>query len=303
MAVIGIDTNPLQSQTREPGWLRRSGRVVSDIFHTPLGGIGITLVVLILVVAVFAQWIAPYNPTAISVKERLAGPSFTHLLGTDQLGRDLFSRVIVGTQTAMMVAISALSIALVAALPLGLIAGYGPRWLDAALILVFDSLSSLPMIMLGLAIVILLGPGIPTVILVIVLYSVPSYARLVRTQTLSLKSRDFIKAEQAMNASTPRILFNHLLPNVIGPLLILACLDISTVITLEAGLSFLGLGVKPQVPSWGNILSDGFSVIRSTALPVIAGGAPLILATIGFTFFGEALRDALDPKLARERKP
>ncbi len=303
MVVMEINTGTSIRNPVEPGFLRRAGRVASQVFFTPLGGIGCTLVLLILVIALFAPALAPYSPTAINVKERLADPSLHHLLGTDQLGRDLLSRVMVGTQTAMMVAMSALSIALLAALPLGLIAGYGPRWLDACLILVFDSLSSLPMIMLGLAIVVLLGPGIPTVILVIVIYSVPSYARLVRTQTLSLKSRDFIKAEQAMNASTPRILFGHLLPNVIGPLLILACLDISTVITLEAGLSFLGLGVKPQVPSWGNILSDGFSVIRSTALPVIAGGVPLILATIGFTFFGEALRDALDPKLARERKP
>lgn len=301
MTAASLETKALQPA--EAGWLRRVGHVAGEIVHTPLGAIGLALVALILAVALFAPWIAPYSPTAISVKERLADPSLSHLLGTDQLGRDLLCRVIVGTQTAMTVAVTALSIALVAALPLGLVAGYGPRWLDALLILVFDSLSSLPMIMLGLAVVVLLGPGIPTVILVIVLYSVPSYARLVRTQTLSLKSRDFIKAEQAMNASTPRILFKHLLPNVIGPLLILACLDISTVITLEAGLSFLGLGVKPQVPSWGNILSDGFSVIRSTALPVIAGGVPLILATIGFTFFGEALRDALDPKLARERKP
>ena len=203
----------------------------------------------------------------------------------------------------MSVALTALAIALAAALPLGLIAGYGPRWLDAALILVFDSLSSLPMIMFGLAMVVLLGAGLSTVILVIVIYCVPSYARLIRTQTLSLKSRDFIKAEQAMNASLPRILFLHLLPNVIGPLLILACLDLSTIITLEAGLSFLGLGVKPQIPSWGNILSDGFAVIRNTPVPVIAGSLPLIIATIGFTFFGEALRDALDPKLSGKRMP
>jgi peptide/nickel transport system permease protein len=258
---------------------------------------------LIVLIAIFAPQLAPYPATAINVKERLADPSWTHLLGTDQLGRDLFSRVIIGTRTAMSVALTALAIALTAALPLGLIAGYGPRWLDALMILIFDSLSSLPMIMFALAMVVLLGAGLGTVILVIVIYCVPSYARLIRTQTLSLKSRDFIKAEQAMNAGLPRILFLHLLPNVIGPLLILACLDLSTIITLEAGLSFLGLGVKPQIPSWGNILSDGFSVIRNTPVPVIAGGLPLILATIGFTFFGEALRDALDPKLSGRRTP
>lgn len=282
---------------------RKASELIRRVAFNPLGGIGCTLVAAIMIVAIFAPWIAPYSPTAINVRERLADPSLLHLLGTDQLGRDLFSRVVLGTQTAMTVALVSLGISLAAALPLGLVAGYGPRWLDAALILVFDSLSSLPMIMLGLAMVVLLGPGIPTVILVIVVYSVPSYARLVRSQTLSLKARDFVKAEQAMNAGLGRILFRHLLPNVIGPLLILACLDLSTIITLEAGLSFLGLGVKPQIPSWGNILSDGFAVIRKTPVPVIAGGVPLVLATIGFTFFGEALRDALDPKLARERRP
>jgi peptide/nickel transport system permease protein len=287
----------------EPRPLGHAIAVILSIVATPIGAIGVALVAIVVLTAIFAPHLAPYPATAINVRERLADPSWAHMLGTDQLGRDLFSRVIIGTRTAMTVALTALAIALAAALPLGLIAGYGPRWLDSLMILLFDSFSSLPMIMFGLAMVVLLGAGLGTVILVIVVYCVPSYARLIRTQTLSLKSRDFIKAEQAMNASLPRILFIHLLPNVVGPLLILACLDLSTIITLEAGLSFLGLGVKPQIPSWGNILSDGFAVIRKTPVPVIAGGLPLILATIGFTFFGEALRDALDPKLAGRRTP
>ena len=301
--MVEADTIPLPLAGGEPGIRRRMALILVEVVSHPLGAIGVVLVALIVLTALFAPAIAPYNPTAISVKERLADPSLAHLLGTDQLGRDLLSRVIVGTRTAMTVALTSLAVALAIALPLGMIAGYGPRWLDALFILLFDSISSLPMIMLGLAVVVLLGPGVSTVILVIVLYAVPSYARLVRTQTLSLKTRDFIKAEQAMNAGTMRILFRHILPNVVGPLLILACLDISTVITLEAGLSFLGLGVKPQIPSWGNILSDGFAVIRNSPVPVIAGGMPLILATIGFTFLGEALRDALDPKLNPERRP
>lgn len=287
----------------EPGPFGRALHVFLSVLSNPIGFVGVLLVSVIILTAIFAPLLAPYPATAINVKERLADPSLAHWLGTDQLGRDLFSRVIIGTRTAMSVALTALAIALAAALPLGLVAGYGPRWLDAFLILIFDSFSSLPMIMFGLAMVVLLGTGLDTVILVIVIYCIPSYARLVRAQTLSLKSRDFIKAEQAMNAGLPRILFLHLLPNVIGPLLILACLDLSTIITLEAGLSFLGLGVKPQIPSWGNILSDGFAVIRNTPVPVIAGGLPLILATIGFTFFGEALRDALDPKLSGRRTP
>lgn len=296
-------TQDIVKAPAEPGPLGRVLAIFLGIVMTPIGAIGMALTAVIVLTAIFAPHLTPYPATAINVRERLADPSWAHLLGTDQLGRDLFSRVIIGTRTAMTVALTSLGIALAAALPLGLIAGYGPRWLDSLMILLFDSFSSLPMIMFGLAMVVLLGAGLGTVILVIVIYCVPSYARLIRTQTLSLKSRDFIKAEQAMNASLPRILFVHLLPNVIGPLLILACLDLSTIITLEAGLSFLGLGVKPQIPSWGNILSDGFAVIRKTPMPVIAGGLPLILATIGFTFFGESLRDALDPKLAGRRTP
>lgn len=287
----------------EPGAFGRAVNLLIGVVLTPIGFLGIVLVAVIVFTAILAPHLAPYSPTAINVRERLADPSLSHWLGTDQLGRDLLSRVIIGTRTAMTVALVSLGIALAAALPLGLIAGYGPRWLDSLLILLFDSFSSLPMIMFGLAMVVLLGAGLGTVILVIVIYCIPSYARLIRTQTLSLKSRDFIKAEQAMNAGLGRILFIHLLPNVIGPLLILACLDLSTIITLEAGLSFLGLGVKPQIPSWGNILSDGFAVIRKTPVPVIAGGIPLILATIGFTFLGESLRDALDPKLSGRRTP
>jgi len=300
MAEIAPDSNKTPA---EPGPVVRALAIALGIVATPIGAIGTALVAVVVLTAVFAPHLAPYPAGAINVRERLADPSWAHLIGTDQLGRDLFSRVIIGTRTAMTVALTSLAIALAAALPLGLIAGYGPRWLDSAMILVFDSFSSLPMIMFGLAMVVLLGAGLGTVILVIVIYCIPSYARLIRTQTLSLKSRDFISAEQAMNAGLGRILFIHLLPNVIGPLLILACLDLSTIITLEAGLSFLGLGVKPQVPSWGNILSDGFAVIRKTPVPVIAGGLPLILATIGFTFFGESLRDALDPKLSGRRTP
>jgi peptide/nickel transport system permease protein len=299
--MVELTRSSIATAPKEPGSLGRAFNIVLGVVATPIGFIGTLLVAIIVLTAIFAPYLAPYSPTGINVRERLADPSLAHWLGTDQLGRDLLSRVIIGTRTAMTVALVSLGIALACALPLGLIAGYGPRWLDSLLIMVFDSFSSLPMIMFGLAMVVLLGAGLGTVILVIVIYCIPSYARLIRTQTLSLKSRDFIKAEQAMNAGLGRILFVHLLPNVIGPLLILACLDLSTIITLEAGLSFLGLGVKPQIPSWGNILSDGFAVIRKTPVPVIAGGMPLILATIGFTFFGEALRDALDPKLAGRR--
>ena len=267
----------------------------------PPSALGLVLVTLILFVALFADWLAPYAPAALDIKHRLADPSAQHWLGTDQLGRDLLSRVLVGTRVAIGIALGSILLSLGISIVLGLVAGYGPRWLDAVLILVFDSVASVPLVMLGLAAGTLLGAGALTVVLVIVLYSVPSYARMVRSQALSLKSRDFVMAERAMNAGLARILFLHLLPNLIGPLLIVACMDIAAAITLEASLSFLGIGIKPPTPSWGAILNEGFAVIRTNAGMIVAGGVPLILATLGFTFFGEALRDALDPKLARGR--
>jgi peptide/nickel transport system permease protein len=180
---------------------------------------------------------------------------------------------------------------------LGLIAGYGPRWLDAILVLCFDSVSSLPMIMLALAVITVLGPGTGTLIFVIVLVSVPGYARFIRAQTLSLSNSDFILAERVMDASHARILLVHLLPNVIGQLLIVLSMDVPVVIMLEAGLSYLSLGVRPPTPSWGNILYDGYTSLSQEPTMVIMAGVPLVLATLGFTFLGEGLRDALDPKL------
>jgi peptide/nickel transport system permease protein len=184
-----------------------------------------------------------------------------------------------------------------AGLLLGMMAGFGPKWLDRALVVCFDTMRSFPTIMFALAVVALTGPSLNTVIGVIIITSIPVYARIVRTQTQSLRDRDFIKAERAMGASTARILRSHVLPNIAAPLLILASMDVPAVVGMEAGLSFLGLGVSPPTPSWGSILNDGYSYLRNSPWPIIAGGLPLILVTLGFTFFGEALRDILDPKL------
>jgi len=184
---------------------------------------------------------------------------------------------------------------------LGMLAGVGPRWLDRLLVVSFDTVRSFPTIMFALAIVSLVGPSLNTVIGVIIIASIPIYARVVRTQTLALRERDFILAERAMGASTFRILWHHLLPNIAAPLFILASMDVPVVVGMEAGLSFLGLGVKPPVPSWGSILHDGYSYIRNSPWPIIAGGIPLIFITLGFTFFGESLRDIFDPKLRKKQ--
>lgn len=270
------------------------------LLHDPLGVFGLTLVGIIVFAAVFADWLAPYDPYALNVKARLQDPSLAHLMGTDQLGRDVFSRVLMGGRIALKVASICISSALGIGLVLGLLAGYGPRWLDNMLLLVFDSVRSFPTIMFALAVVTLFGPSLRTVILVIIVISIPTYARIVRTQTLSLKNTEFILAERSLGAGMVRVLSVHMLPNVIGPLFILASMDVPVVVTIEAGLSFLGLGVRPPTPSWGTIINDGYSFIRNTPWLVVAGGVPLIITTLGFTFLGEALRDIFDPKLRKD---
>lgn len=265
-----------------------------------LAMIGVVLVVLIVGSALFAPYIVPHDPDKINVRNRLKAPSGEHLLGTDQLGRDVFSRVIMGSRIALQVALISIAVAGGIGLALGMLAGYGPRWLDAVLIVLFDTVRSFPTIMFALAVVTLMGPSLNTVILVVIVTSIPVYGRIVRSQTQSLRNNDFIMAERAMGAGTLRVLGRHMLPNVIGPLLIIASMDIPVVVTIEAGLSFLGLGVRPPTASWGTILNDGYAFIRNTPWLVIAGGAPLILTTLGFTFLGETLRDVFDPKLRRE---
>jgi peptide/nickel transport system permease protein len=263
----------------------------------PMGAFGATLVIGFILIALLAPVLAPYDPLALDVRNKFADPGWAHWAGTDQLGRDTLSRLIWGTRTAFGIALTSIGLAGAIGLLLGLVAGYGPRWLDGILLLVFDSLSSLPMVLFALAVITVIGPGTTTLILVIILVSVPAYARLVRSQTLALRSADFVLALQSMGASPARIVLRHLLPNVVGPLIIVLSMDIPVVIMLEAGLSYLNLGVTPPTPSWGNMLYDGYTAIRQSPVLVVAAGIPLILATLGFTFLGEGLRDALDPRL------
>ena len=273
---------------RYPVWIRDKAGVA-----------GLVIVVAMVLAAVFADQLAPYNPVRMAVRNRLAAPSVAHLLGTDQLGRDVFSRVLFGARVALEVSIASVAASLAFGVVLGGIAGFGSVWLDRLLILVFDAIRSFPTILFAMALVMLVGPSLPTIVLVVVVTSTPVYARIVRTQTQALRTQDFVTAERSLGAGAVRILYHHVLPNLIGPLLILASMDIPVVISIESGLSFLGLGVRPPTPSWGSILSDGYGFIRDTPWLVLAGGLPIVLTTLGFTFLGEALRDAFDPKLRR----
>ena len=275
-------------------------RTVQRVAHEPLGALGLFLVVFVLISAIGADWWSTHEPNQINVRAAFASPSLEHFLGTDQLGRDIFSRVLVGGQIALKVSLISIGVALLIGLTLGLIAGFGPRWVDNILMLLFDSVRSFPTVMFALAVVTLFGPSLTTIMIIVIVTQIPIYGRMVRSQTLALKNSEFILTERAIGAGFFRIIFVHMLPNVIGPLLILASMDIPFVITIEAGLSFVGMGVRPPTPSWGTILKDGYSYIHNSPWPVIAGGIPVILTTLGFTFLGESLRDVFDPKLRKD---
>jgi peptide/nickel transport system permease protein len=257
--------------------------------------LGAVIVAAVLLVAVLAPLLAPYDPAQISIPHRLEAPGAHHWLGTDQLGRDTLSRVLVGTRTAMTVALSSIGGAMAAGIALGLLAGYGPKPVDLGLLLLLDTVNTVPVIIFALALLTLTGPSLAAVIGVIGFFSVPGYARLVRAETLRLKSADFILAERVMGARLPRLLVLHMMPNVIGPLLVVVMMDVPSVIGLEAGLSFLGIGIQPPTPSWGTLLNDGFSFVRQAPFLVLVAGVPVVLATLGFTFLGEFLRDHWNP--------
>lgn len=295
-----MSVKPSDPQAPE-GAQRHGGTRLRQFLGSWKAMLGLILVVLFIASALFAPFLAPYDPNALDIPARLSGPTATHWAGTDQLGRDTFSRLIFGGRVALKIAVIGVSVALSAGLILGMIAGYGPKWLDNLLLLAFDTVLAFPTIVLALATVALVGPSLELVLIIVIVSTTPGYARMARTATLALKNDEYILAERSLGASTPRILIHHVLPNVVGPLLILAAMDVPVVVTIEAGLSFLGLGVLPPMASWGTILNEGYLVIRDAPFMVVAAGIPLVLTTLGFTFLGEALRDIFDPRMGKGR--
>jgi len=271
-----------------------------SILADPLGAIGVCGVMAVLVVALFAPQIAPYGPYDQQPSRRLLSPSVGHLFGTDVLGRDTLSRVVYGARITVQVAFPTIGLALLLGSVLGLLSGYFSK-LDTYVVMFLDMIKSFPPIILALALIAFFGPGLKKVIIVLTVTWIPNYARVLRAEVQSVKNNEYVEAEKALGASSMRIILKHILPNAVGPLFILAAMDLPTVITYEAGLSFLGLGVRPPKASWGAILSSGYNYIRVTPWLVVFAGIALAIATLAFTLLGEALRDHFDPKLRRQR--
>jgi len=260
------------------------------------GVAGLAVILAIALVALFANVLAPYSPTEVHPAMRGAAPSHAHPLGYDHVGRDVLSRLIHGARIAMIVAVLATGIAVTIGVSVGAGAGYFGGRVDAVLSRVVDALMAFPTLVLLITLVAVVGPSLVNMILVIGTTVWASYARVVRGEVLSLREQEFILAARATGATDGRIIWRHLVPNVVGPVIVLATLGVGSIIILEAALSFLGLGVRPPTPDWGGMLSDGRAYITIYPHIVIAPGAMIAITVLAFNLLGDGLRDALDPR-------
>jgi peptide/nickel transport system permease protein len=258
---------------------------------------GVLLVAVLLACALFAPWIAPYDPAQIDLPFRLAGPSAQHWFGTDELGRDILSRLIYGARISMLVGGSVVAASLTLGLILGSIAGYYGGITDRFLnTVVMNAFMSFPGILLAIAFVAFLGPGIFNLILALSIGGWVGYARLVRAQVLAVREREFVEAARALGASDARIIVRHILPNIIQPVIVQAAIGMAGAILAEATMSFLGLGVPPPAASWGSMLNDARSHLFDSPHLVLFPAAAVMLAVLSFNFIGDGLRDYLDPR-------
>jgi peptide/nickel transport system permease protein len=261
-----------------------------------LAVVGGILVLLVFVLSIFAPRFAPYDPSKIDIKNILVGPSWSHLLGTDDLGRDVLSRMLWGGRISLEVGFVAVGIATIMGLILGSIAGYYGGWIDSAVMRAVDIMLSIPTIFLVLAVIAILEPSIINIMVVIGLTSWMEPARLIRAEFISLKEREFVVAARAIGAADSRIIIKHVLPNGLAPILVSATMGIGGAILIESALSFLGLGVQPPTPSWGSLLSSGKDNIEIAWWLSAFPGLAILVTVLGYNLLGEGIRDALDPR-------
>jgi len=258
---------------------------------------GMVVIVMFIITAVFAPWIAPYNPNKIDMNHALLQPNSAHWLGTDALGRDTLSRTIYGTRISLLIGFFVVILGSIVGMSLGLIAGYYGRWVLNIVMRLVDTLMAFPMLILALLLASLLGMGIRNVIIALGIAMIPAYARLMCGQVISVKENDYILAGRSIGASHMRIMMRHLAPNCFPPLIVMMTMMLGTTILAEAGLSFIGIGVQPPVATWGNMVNDGRTYLLSNPLLSFAPGLAIMLVVYAFNMVGDGLRDALDPQL------
>ncbi|WP_158792684.1 ABC transporter permease [Granulicella sp. L60] len=263
----------------------------------PLAAVGLLLLALFVICAVFAPWLAPQDPARLDLTGRLLSPTWAHWFGTDELGRDIFSRTLFGARISLIVAVSVVGLSLGIGLVAGLLAGFYGGWTDTVVnVYVMNAFLALPGILLAIAFVAFMGPGLGNVILALAISGWVGYARLVRAQVMAVKEREFVEAARALGASDLRLMTRHILPNILQPLIVQAAIGMAGAVLAEATLSFLGLGVPPPAASWGSMLNDARSHLFDSPHLVFFPAMAVMLCVLSFNFIGDALRDWMDPR-------
>jgi len=275
-------------------------RALGKARSNPTTMVGLAICIAILCAAVFAPWLSPHDPTEQDILNRLQPPGGDYLLGTDQFGRDILSRLLWGARISLSVSLSAIAIAMVIGGAIGMVSGYIGGRFDLFVMQVMDVLLSFPSLILGLIVVALLGPDLVNLIVAIALTAIAPFARIARAPTLALKERAFVEAGRALGYSHTRILFRHILPNITSEVMVMGTLWLATAVRVEASLSFIGLGVKPPTPTWGGMTRDGFENILDASWLAVFPGIAILLLVLGLNMVGDGLRDATDPKLRNE---
>jgi peptide/nickel transport system permease protein len=296
---IGVVAAPARRPSNQTGFLAFCRR----LWKVRLAAVGLTIVALLVICALTAPWISPYEPNRQRLLDALQAPSAQHLLGTDENGRDVLSRILYGTQVSLAAGLFSVTIALSLGVTIGLVSGYFGGRVDNVLMRCMDALLAFPTLVLALAITATLGPGLRNAMIAIGIVGTPIFARLTRGQVLSVREREMVEAARTIGASHVRIMVKHILPNVMGPLIVQISLSVAVAILAEATLSFLGLGVQPPQPSWGSMVSRGKDYLDLAPWLAFAPGGAILLAVLGFNFVGDAVRDALDPRLSRVTRP
>jgi peptide/nickel transport system permease protein len=259
--------------------------------------VGLWMVLFFIIVSVFARWIAPYDPIAQNIQIMLQPPSMTHLFGTDEFGRDILSRIIYGAQISLMIGIVCVLVSVIFGVGLGTLSGYFGGVIDSLIMRIMDIFMAFPSFLLALAIVSVLGPGMFNVMIAIGIFSIPTFARISRSAVISVKNKEYIEATKAMGGSNAQIIFKHVIPNSIAPIIVLSTLRIATAILTASGLSFLGMGAQPPTPEWGAMLSTGREYLRTSPHVSTIPGLAIMFMVLAFNMLGDGLRDALDPKM------
>ena len=277
--------------------LPRDGTVIGRLIRTPRALFGAVVILVVLAGALGADWLMPFDSEDMDFESLLVGPTWQHWLGTDQLGRDTFSRLILGSQVALQVSIGAVGLGVLLGVPLGLVAVTVGGWIDDAIMRVMDAIVVFPALLVAVALAAAIGNSLGTVILAIGIANVPWLARITRGQALALREQDFVAAAQAAGTTTLKLMTRHILPNSLAPVIVQATLGMGYAVLAEAALGFIGVGVAPPTPTWGNMLQAAFPFLEKQPALSVAPGVAIFLLVLAFNLLGDALRDILDPRL------